>query len=121
MVYDPEIRLIRLTLLAECVPVVGMLIPMQCYFKNVAQTINKTHFFLRFQVSSFILVLDVQRGVCSSVLEMEMTVNRTPDLGMYPLRDGSRLFVQEIFENRTIFFQSFTLLPVGRMLEGLNI
>ena len=72
-------------------------------------------------ISSFIVVLDVNKLEVTSVLEMEMTLNRTPDLLMYPLRDGSKLFVQEIFENRVIFYQAFTLLPVDHMLQNLNL
>lgn len=72
-------------------------------------------------VSSFIVVLDTKKLEVTSILEMEMTMNRTPELVMYPLRDGTRLFVQEFFGNRVIFYQSFTLLPVDHMMQNLNL
>ena len=86
---------------------------MQCFLLYLKE--------LNENVSSFITVFDVNKLQVTSLLEMEMTLNRTPDLVMYPLRDGSRLFVQEIFENRVIFYQVFTLLPVDHMLQNLNL
>ena len=56
--------------------------------------------------NSFVFVFDLKTLKIVSILEMELTMNRHPQLKMYPSRDGSKLFVQERFENRVILLPS---------------
>lgn len=70
--------------------------------------------------SSFIIIIDLLTLKVTSILEMELTLNRKPHLLMYPSRDGSKLFVQETFENRVIFFQVFSLIPSGFTLTNIT-
>ena len=68
---------------------------------------------------SLILVMDLRSLKIVGVLEMELTLNRDPQLKMFPSRDGSKLFVQERFENRVIFYQVFSLTSTDLSLSSI--
>ena len=78
------------------------------YFK---QTVEGT--------TSLIVVVDLLLMKISSLLEMELTLNRKPSFTIYPSKDGRKMFVQETFENKVIFYQVFTLLPSGLSLQNI--
>ena len=59
--------------------------------------------------NSLIIVINLKKLKILSILEMECTGNRKPVLVMHPSRTGDKLFVQETFENKVIFYQVFTL------------
>lgn len=69
--------------------------------------------------NSFILVFDFKRLKIVSLLEMELTMNREPQLKVCPSRDGGKLLVQERFENRVIFYQIFSLLRSSFLLQRI--
>ena len=70
--------------------------------------------------NSFIVVVDLKKFKVLSILEMELTLNRKPLLIMCPSWDGTKLFVQETFESKVVFYQVFTLLPSELTLQSIT-
>ena len=69
--------------------------------------------------SSCVIVVDLDTLGVSCILELELTVNRYPQIDMHISPSGYKLFVQETFEEKVIFYQVFKMLPKGLTLENI--
>lgn len=69
--------------------------------------------------NSTVLVLDMHSLSVTALLQLQLTVNRTPQIVMHASRSGHKLFVQETFENKVIFYQVFKLLPAHLRLQNI--
>jgi len=69
--------------------------------------------------SSCVIVIDLDTLGVSCILELELTVNRYPQIDIHISPSGYKLFIQETFENKVIFYQVFKMLPKALSLENI--
>lgn len=98
----------------------------QFVFNTASYCASTNHVFLMYTrhmddglTNSNILVLDLQSLCVTSLLELQLTCNRKPDVIMHASKSGHKLFVQETLDNEEIFFQVFKLLPSDLKLQNI--
>jgi len=92
-----------------------------CYYnRSTKQVFMMYHAEQQNETTRYILVYDMRSLSFACILEMELTLKRDPSFKMCPSRDGSKLFVQETFENKVMFYQVFTLMPTELLLENIT-
>ena len=91
-----------------------------CYCRNTQQAYIVYARTNHDEVSSSIVGLDLQTLKISCVLDLELTLNRRPEIKIHVSPIGHKLFVQETFDDKLIFFQVFKLLPADLKLQNIT-
>ena len=71
-------------------------------------------------MSSSIVCLDLKSHSISYILDLEFTSDRRPEIVMQLSSSGHKLFVQETFEEKLIFYQVFKLPPARLTLQNIT-
>lgn len=112
--------------LVASIPLVDLFPQSSNFFFNTASYCSSNnHVFLMYtrqverKTCSTILMIDLHSHRVTSLLELQLTCNRKPHVVMHASRSGHKLFVQETFDNKVIFFQVFRLLPGDLKLQNI--
>lgn len=98
----------------------------QSFFKTACYSSSTNQLYIVYyktnlgDMSSSIVCLDLNSHLISYILDLQYTSERRPEIIMQLSQSGHKLFVQETFEEKLIFYQVFRLPPARLTLQNIT-